>query len=351
MRLTKSDYEKIIYIINHSDIQSSNTFQRIQSLLSSLFNFDHSLFWFSDSQFNMYNMQFLNHPDKLILDYTEVYRDEDIMNPKKQSKNIIGKRNIVLSMDSIAENSDYRNSEYINFMNKHKMIDQMVMYFTDEKRILGGIGFTRFEGDAPFNQKDREVLQTLSMHINQLIKNYMAMEEYQAINSFHLTKEHNNLGIIQLSSFQQILFYNEAAQEIINQIEPLKSVESFFQHSILPGIAKDLFTMDKPFSLDIGDWTMKITPNIHMSENPTPIPYSIYMYKINNRKEKNHLLMLLSRREVELYEQVLKGYTNEEISNRLCISINTVKKHLGNIYQKLDVSNRTSLIHKLKNGL
>ncbi len=50
---------------------------------------------------------------------------------------------------------------------------------------------------------------------------------------------------------------------------------------------------------------------------------------------------LLSRRELEVLQQVAAGSTNGEIARKLWVTEQTVKFHLSNIYRKLDVSNRT----------
>ncbi len=57
---------------------------------------------------------------------------------------------------------------------------------------------------------------------------------------------------------------------------------------------------------------------------------------------------LLSKREQEVVTLVKKGYTNAQIATELFISINTVKKHLQNIFDKYSVLNRTELISKIK---
>ena len=49
----------------------------------------------------------------------------------------------------------------------------------------------------------------------------------------------------------------------------------------------------------------------------------------------------LSEREDEVLALVAQGLTNAQIADRLVLSENTVKFHLQNIYQKLDVGNRT----------
>lgn len=55
----------------------------------------------------------------------------------------------------------------------------------------------------------------------------------------------------------------------------------------------------------------------------------------------------LTSREIEIISLVRKGYTNSHIGEELYISINTVKKHLNNIFQKLGVFNRVELLNKI----
>lgn len=54
-------------------------------------------------------------------------------------------------------------------------------------------------------------------------------------------------------------------------------------------------------------------------------------------------LDLLSHREREIARWVAQGLSNAEIARRLGISARTVGTHLSNIYQRLDVPNRTKL--------
>jgi len=41
---------------------------------------------------------------------------------------------------------------------------------------------------------------------------------------------------------------------------------------------------------------------------------------------------------------IAEGLSNREIAQRLYLSINTIKRHSGNIYSKLGVSSRTQAI-------
>ncbi|MEP7256426.1 MAG: response regulator transcription factor [Ferruginibacter sp.] len=57
---------------------------------------------------------------------------------------------------------------------------------------------------------------------------------------------------------------------------------------------------------------------------------------------------ILTGRETELLALIAKGLSNKEIADRLFVSENTVKKHLNNVYAKLDVTRRTQAILKAK---
>ena len=58
--------------------------------------------------------------------------------------------------------------------------------------------------------------------------------------------------------------------------------------------------------------------------------------------------LLLSDRETEILEQLSKGMTNKNIAEKLFISPFTVKRHIENIYKKLQAQNRIDLIEKAR---
>ena len=54
----------------------------------------------------------------------------------------------------------------------------------------------------------------------------------------------------------------------------------------------------------------------------------------------------LTQREIEIFKLLNLGLSRQEIAESLCISVNTAKKHLANIYAKLGVSTREEAIKK-----
>jgi RNA polymerase sigma factor (sigma-70 family) len=67
----------------------------------------------------------------------------------------------------------------------------------------------------------------------------------------------------------------------------------------------------------------------------------IELDKLNRIAEMHEL----TDREREVLVYAYKGMTNPEIADMLFISRNTVKKHMHNIFEKIDVSTRTELVY------
>lgn len=56
----------------------------------------------------------------------------------------------------------------------------------------------------------------------------------------------------------------------------------------------------------------------------------------------------ISKREYEVLELMAKGLSNQQIADKLFVSLNTVKTHSSNLFLKLEVSRRTQAVQKAK---
>lgn len=54
----------------------------------------------------------------------------------------------------------------------------------------------------------------------------------------------------------------------------------------------------------------------------------------------------ISKREAEILLLIHEGLSNQQIADKLFVSENTIKKHISNIFQKLQVDRRTEAIRK-----
>lgn len=89
--------------------------------------------------------------------------------------------------------------------------------------------------------------------------------------------------------------------------------------------------------------------------NIVPIPFLGSFLKSEHSRTVNHPVTRerienfyrshgLTKREMEIADLIVAGKSNEEIEKELYISIFTVKKHVSNIFMKMDINSRSQLI-------
>ena len=65
---------------------------------------------------------------------------------------------------------------------------------------------------------------------------------------------------------------------------------------------------------------------------------------VKTAKEKQNNIPILTKREIEILKLVAEGLTNNQIGEKLFISIDTVDSHRKNLYTKLNVNNTALLV-------
>ncbi|WP_144283662.1 response regulator [Chryseobacterium echinoideorum] len=99
-----------------------------------------------------------------------------------------------------------------------------------------------------------------------------------------------------------------------------------------------------------GESMDKILSSIRDAYNGgAPMSFAIARKVLNHFQQKNSEVQEwdeLTGREKEVLELLAEGLLYKEIADKKFISIDTVKKHVGNIYRKLHVSNKVEAINK-----
>ena len=176
-------------------------------------------------------------------------------------------------------------------------------------------------------------------------------------NALHLLREldeyyrsiHNTRFLVEISLLQALVYHrkgndSEAFDRFIVALEfaePGGIIRPFLD------FGQESLSLISFFSgkYRMPDYVDKITSALHTEQVPiqngaNKKPVEI---KSNYFEEQNeHLTM----REVELLILLSDRMTNDEIADQLCISTETVKKHLSNIYRKLEVKNRRQAVMK-----
>jgi two-component system response regulator NreC len=73
---------------------------------------------------------------------------------------------------------------------------------------------------------------------------------------------------------------------------------------------------------------------------------------VPERAEGRSRFDLLSKREKEVFQWLVRGYTNQQIADRLCLSPKTIETHRAHLLDKLGASSRAELVQfALDHGL
>ena len=76
----------------------------------------------------------------------------------------------------------------------------------------------------------------------------------------------------------------------------------------------------------------------------------VYVVRNENFVQDSSLInqLELSKRELEILGLLAEGLSNQEIAEKLFVSLSTVKTHNQNIFEKLDVKRRVQAVEKAK---
>lgn len=65
-------------------------------------------------------------------------------------------------------------------------------------------------------------------------------------------------------------------------------------------------------------------------------------------QKKDRAIDLLTKREQEILLYLVDGLTYQHIADKIYVTLHTLKRHISNIYDKLEVSNKMQAINKIK---
>jgi len=150
------------------------------------------------------------------------------------------------------------------------------------------------------------------------------------------------LDIDQFDSIENIFNYYATIPKVLNVIALLDE----------PKLAHGAFLVKKGFKSYLGKKTSKIIINEALQ---TVINGNVWLYPqlmnyiikhINTSIEKNtssDILDKLTVKEQKVATLVSEGLSNKEIAQNMEIQLVTVKKHIGSIFEKLNIKDRVAL--------
>lgn len=148
----------------------------------------------------------------------------------------------------------------------------------------------------------------------------------------------NQLGVLHNSIYAAI-----ARQRLYGMEEGVCALIPVLKEAQADGIVM-------PFA-ENGDYLLPMLERIKGREGISPRYLDSLLSACKKYREhtKPKTQTVLTDRETEVLQLLAEGMTQKEIAEDLILSSSTIKRHLENIYQKLEVNNKISAIKKAKN--
>lgn len=168
-------------------------------------------------------------------------------------------------------------------------------------------------------------------------------------------EENHNIDVILMDIEMPVLNGIETTQVVKQKYPQIKIImltafdnDEHIFNAIKAGADGYLLKEIKPEDLYNG---IRETLNGGAAMNPSIALKTLKLLRnpINLQNPKEHEEILLSKREVEVLEQLSKGLSYTAIADNLFLSPSTVRKHIENIYKKLQVHSKIEAVQKAKN--
>ncbi|MFP3928240.1 MAG: LuxR C-terminal-related transcriptional regulator [Desulfobacteraceae bacterium] len=278
--------------------------------------------------------------------------------------------NRVRRLEEVVSYDSFESTEYYNdFLKPQEIHHKLVVNLKAGGELHGKIVLTRPKKGARFSQKEARFAQKLSPYLS----NALALSDLRRMvrlkgSLLKCIEEESSIGMILLDDTLHEVYRNQKAVEILKDVG---------QSNSGPDASDRIFSRILEDCREIKSRLQKapaegkaVTPQRRIVKGARSRRFSLRLKTFEQEPgcEGSRLFMIclehlpeatpfdrrrladgfhLSKREVDVVSHLFSGQSNAEIASRLYISEITVKKHLQNIYAKVGVKSRTSLINKV----
>ncbi|MEL7647320.1 MAG: response regulator transcription factor [Sedimentibacter sp.] len=353
--LTIKDYDKILQFI--SQIHNGKGDYRYELLknISNIFSFNYLTFHLIDSDGRFSSPIGLNISGQLFQMYAEYYFKTDIFHPINMGYFMMTKKTIAIT-DLMSLKQFEATEYYKDFLKKDNLYYEVAMPLKFNNQLIGALGIFRPKEEGNFTPRDYEILRSLYDNITYQLHEYLVRTQIK--NEQQIYKNCISqlpIGMIVLDQRRNIINSNEIAKiyclDLLSETFISDPVHEVVQN-ILPNISFQSKDSTSAIYYELDNYTIKIVPSIVPSmQNGVETYYLLYIIKKSPTKLQNvHAFTYkynLTERQLEIVELLSQGFSNKEIASKLYISTHTVRTHMDNIFNKLNVSSRTAILFKL----
>jgi len=303
--------------------------------------------------------------------YCKYYKDYYYQFDPLQLTHGLGPKKRLTYLEKVISYDSFQPSEYYNdFLKPQKIHHKLIVNLVAEKQLYGRIVLTRPRKSRRFTEKEIRTAKTVSPYLAHALAHNDLKRKVRLKGSIldHI-EEQSSIGMILLDESLNIIYKNPKAGEICGRFSEtgagftdtdpiscrfladcgkikadLKKCPAggitIPRHGVVNGPNQTRFSLlskalDQDFSCE-GSQLFMVSIQ---EQSPAKIDPQFLMDTFH-----------LSSREIEVVDLLFLGLKNTQIAGKLFVSEVTIKKHLQNIYDKVGVNNRTTLINRVLTG-
>jgi DNA-binding CsgD family transcriptional regulator len=340
--------------------------QHVVNALAEIFDWRHCDFWLNDRIGALYRPVTSIGKD-FVRDYQANLRRVDFFNPRNIDIERAMKAGVLCGADLMSR-AEFEKTEYGRFLARYGFCDEMVAYLKGDTALIGTVALFHTAEEGPFTVHDKRLLGSVCLFIARALEaNITIDDDNEQLRNLRHFADQSDTGLILFGKRFQVRYANQVAREICaqlntapahNRISGPDSSEydsgsvSTFLRNVLAG---------NPLSWVTGYQRSFVLPDftpVNMCVSPAPgeLVYSreqkVFMVTFETTPKPDQATVRnesgnLTFRELEVVAALADGLTNQQIAEKLYISISAVKKHLSAIYRKECVRSRLELLHKV----
>ncbi|MFC1884603.1 response regulator transcription factor [Thermodesulfobacteriota bacterium] len=269
----------------------------------------------------------------------------------------------VVSYDSL-KSTEY----YTDFLKPQKIHHKLIVNLVAERELRGRIVLTRPQKSNRFNGKEVQTAKIISPYLaHALAHNDLRKKVVLRGNILKYIEKQSSVGMILLDETFQVIHRNHKAEEILGNLKSLGPT-AHSKDQIFSQLIKDCREIKESLKNCPKEGMVVPMQRVIKGLNHTRFSVSSKAFKQEQGWNGSRLFMVcieelsppavvnrqylidsfnLSRREIDVATLLFSGLKNAAIAEKLFVSEITIKKHLQNIYAKVGVNNRTSLINRI----
>ncbi|MEW5724339.1 MAG: helix-turn-helix transcriptional regulator [Thermodesulfobacteriota bacterium] len=283
---------------------------------------------------------YLNMDPANLANYEAYYQFHDPITPALQ------RRRRATLVREVMPQKELEKTEFFNdFLMKDGLHHGINVYAYDGDLNIGDLRIWRTRRRPEFGRREKALLEFIKPHFRNALRNAVAMRRTRRqAGILSQIWEQTQMASFLFDPAGRLIHANQAAGRLKETL-PVPLFSSFMEH-VHSMARNDLSGADwGPFFLSV----LKV-------EDPTHGTRLTAVQAYNYRASKLDPAWLsarhgLTKREAQVCLLTAKGLTDNEIARTLGISFYTVRAHLKNIFFKLQVTNRTELLHSLLEDL